>query len=135
MSSKRYHLAQVLGERSLNVSNTKKLAQEIAAYLLETGQLPELDSLMRDIINYRTQKGVVEAKAVSANPLSARDIADIRDILKIEYPQAKQFQLDQDIDPGVLGGVKVDLPGEQLDLTIRAQVNKFKRLTTSGKGA
>jgi len=29
----------------------------------------------------------------------------------------------------------LDMPGEQLDLTVRAQVNKFKRLTTAGEGA
>lgn len=135
MSSTRHHLAQVIGDRSLKVSNFKKLSQEIAAYPLEAGQTAELDSLMRDIINYRAQKGVVEATAVSANPLSTRDVADIRAILKEEYPHAKSFEIDQSRDPEVLGGVKVDLPGEQLDLTIRAQVNKFKRLTTSGKGA
>ena len=135
MSTTRHHLAQVIGERTMHVTNVKKLANEIAAYLLISGGTAELDSLMRDVMAYRAEHGVVEAEAVSVSPLSSKDISDVKNILKHEYPRAKTFTVDQHQDPAVMGGIKLDLPGEQLDLTVRAQVNKFKRLTTSGKGA
>lgn len=135
MSSSRQRLSQVIGQRSLKVSNFDKMAKEIAAYLLETGQTKQLDSLMRDIMNYRAEHGVVEVMATSANPLSKQDINDIRALLKQEYHGSKEYAVDQTIDQQVMGGVKLDMPGEQLDLTIRAKVNQFKRLTTSGEGA
>ena len=135
MSSTRHHLAQVIGERSLKTGNFDLLAKEIAAYLLDNGRTSELDSLMRDIMAYRAEHGVIEVSAVSAHQLSSQDITDIKELLKQEYPQAKSFTVDQESDPDLMGGVKLDLPGEQLDLTVRAQVNKFKRLTTAGEGA
>ena len=135
MSSSRHHLAQLIGDRSLKSGNFKAMAKEIAAYLMDSGHTAELDSLVRDIIAYRAEHGVVEAEAISAHELSALDIADVKAMLKHEYPQAKSFIVDQRQEPELMGGVKLDLPGEQLDLTIRAQVNKFKRITTAGKGA
>ncbi|MGZ6004672.1 MAG: F0F1 ATP synthase subunit delta [Candidatus Saccharimonadales bacterium] len=135
MSSKRHHLAQIIGQRSLKAGNVDKFAQQIAAYLLDSGQVANLDSLMRDVMAYRAEHGVVEVEATSASRLSAEDIADIKAILKQEYPQAKTIDVDQARESEVMGGVKLDMPGEQLDLTVRAQVNKFKRLTTAGKGA
>ena len=135
MSSTRHHLAQVIGQRSLKTDNFNKLAKEIAAYLLDTGRTSELDSLMRDIMSYRAEHGVIEVDAISAHQLSQQDIKDIKVLLKAEYPQAKTFTVDQRQEPEVMGGVKLDMPGEQLDLTVRAQVNKFKRLTTAGEGA
>lgn len=129
--SSRHHLAEVLAERTLHVSDTGALANEVAGYLLLNGQTDQLESLMRDIMAYRAERGVVEATAVSANPLSGQDVEDIKNILKAEYPHAKQFTIDQEQSPEVVGGVKLNLPGEQLDLTVKSQVNKFKRLTTS----
>jgi F0F1-type ATP synthase delta subunit len=129
--SSRHHLAQVLGERTLHNSDTKSLANEVAAYLLQTGHTNELESLMRDIMAYRAERGVVEATATSANPLSSEDLDDINDILKLEFPHAKQVAINQEQQAEVVGGVKLTLPGEQLDLTVKSQVNKFKRLTTS----
>ncbi len=135
MSSSRHHLAQVIGKRSLQAGNFDLLAKEIAAYLLDTGQVNQLDSLMRDIMNYRAEHGVIEVQTSSAHKLSSQDIADIKVLLKSEYPSAKHFTIDQALEPEAMGGIKLDLPGEQLDLTIRAKVNKFKRLTSSGEGA
>ena len=135
MSSTRHHLAQVIAKRSLLTSDLKDLAQEVAAYLLDNGDVASLDSLMRDVINYRASHGVVEVMAVTANPLSDKDMVDINNILKSEYKDSKTFKIDQRQTPDVLGGVKLSLPGEQLDLTVRSKVNKFKRLTTAGKGA
>jgi len=135
MNSTRHHLAEVVGAKSLKISDFHQLAQEIAAYLLDSGQTGQLESLMRDIMAYRSERGVVEATATSAHTLSARDITDIKQILHKEYPAAKSLLVDQTEDTDVIGGVKLDMPGEQLDLTVRAKVNAFKRLTTAGEEA
>ena len=132
MSKSRHHLAEIIGERSLHVDNFKALAKEVAAYLLETGRSDELESLMRDVMAYRAAHGVVEVTTLTAHPLSDQDLVDIRAILKQEYPHAKKFTIDQQQSPEVVGGVLLSMPGEQLDLSVRGTVNKFKRLTLSG---
>lgn len=132
MASKRHHLAEVLGERSLKATDFKTMAKVVAAYLLETGNTAQLEPLMRDIVAYRADHGVVEVEASSAHDLTSQDIKDIRMLLKAEYPASHSFSIDQSQDPNLVGGIKLSLPGQQLDLTVKAQVNKFKRLTTSG---
>ncbi len=133
MSKSRHHLAEVIAERSLKASNTKKLAQEVAAYLLHDGHTADLDSLVRDIMQYRADHGVVEVTAVSSHELDKTVVADIKRLLHDEYPHAKHVTINQHIDPRVVGGVRIDQANEQLDLTTRAKLNKFKRLTGAGK--
>lgn len=129
MTYERHHLAEIIGEKTLHISDSKTLVQEVAAYLLVENHVGELDSLMRDVMNYRAEKGVVEASVISAHELSETDLDDIRDILHEEYPKATTFMLDTRLDPTVVGGVQIKLPGEQLDLTVRDRLNTFKRLT------
>jgi F0F1-type ATP synthase delta subunit len=133
--STEHRLAEVIGARTLHTSDFHQLALELAAYLLDSGQTYELEPLMRDIMAYRAHHGVVEATTVSAHQLSTQDITDIEQILRQEYPRASSLLIDKAEDPNVIGGVKLNMPGEQLDLTVRAKVNTFKRLTTAGEGS
>ena len=129
----RQQLAEIIGERTLSTSNQKALAQEIAAYLLESGQKTNLESLVRDVVEYRARHGVVEATAVSAHRIDDDMFAEIRTILQQRYPDAKRIILNSRIDASVVGGIKVSLPHEQLDMTVREKLDTFKRLTANIK--
>lgn len=129
----RRHLAEVIAERTLHVRDTKHLAQEVAAYLLDTHSTAQIESLIRDIMELRAQKGVVEAVAVSAHELGDEVIADIKRILKQEYPGAQSVHVIRKIDPSVVGGVRVEMANERLDLTVRDKIDTFKRLTAQIK--
>jgi len=129
----RRHLAEVIGERTLQVHDSKKLAKAVAAYLLDTHDTDDLESLIRDIMEYRAQHGVVEAVAVSAHDLSNDAIRDLEAILKKEHPRAKSVHIISRKDPSVVGGVRLQMANEQLDLTIKDRLDEFKRLTASIK--
>lgn len=129
----RRQLAEILGERTLKVSNTKGLAKEIAAYLLETNQSASLESLLRDVMEYRAAHGIIEATATSAYDIDDRVVADIKDILKAAFPEAKRISVVSRIDESVIGGVKVTLANQQLDMTVRDKLDTFKRLTANIK--
>src|SRR5688500_14063793 len=129
----RRHLAEVIGARTLEVHDTKKLAREVAAYLLDTHDSADLESLIRDVMEYRAQHGIVEGVAVSAHELTPNVIKDIEGILKEEFPKAKHVHIISRIDPTVVGGIRVEMANEQLDLTIRDRIDAFKRLTADIK--
>lgn len=129
----RRHLAEVIAERTLHVRDTKKLAREVAAYLLDTGQTAQLESLLRDVMEYRAEHGVVEAQAISAHELTPTVIRELQQILKAEHPQAKSVHVIPKLDPAVVGGVRLQMANEQLDLTVRGKLDTFKRLTTAIK--
>lgn len=111
-----------------------KIATEIAAYLIAERRTAELDSLVRDLAQYRADvDGIVEVEAVSAHPLDASAKADIKAKLKSVYPAAKQIIITEQHDATVLGGVRLELANQQLDVSARAKLNRFKQLTSAGE--
>ena len=129
----RLELADIIGERTLHVESVDTLKGAIAAYLVEESSVDELDSLMRDVLAYRAAHGYVEATLFSAHPLPNNVREDVRELLKTEYPGAKNISLNEAIDPRVIGGVRIELAGRELDLTVQAKLNTFKRLTAARK--
>ncbi len=132
MAISRQDLASVIGEKTLSITDANKLATTIAAYLLEEQRTSELESLIRDIMQYRLDHGIVEAKVVSAHDLPSEIVNDVKLILNQEFPKATRIDIDTELDPAVVGGIRIELPNEQLDMTIEAKLDTFKRLTTGG---
>lgn len=133
MIKSRKDLAEHIGKKTLSIDDREKLINEIAAYLLVENMTAELDSIIRDVMQYRLDNGIVEVIVKSAHELSKDDVDDIYDLLKIEYPSAKSYTVDQFIDPSLVGGVRLEFPGAQLDLSIFSRLNLFKRQVEAGK--
>lgn len=133
MKIARHQIADVLAKRTLAPGfKVADMRREIAAYLLETGRTGELESLLRDIIEIRAEHGVVEVTAASAHSLTPKLETDIKREVRKQYPHAKQIVITEQIDPNVVAGVRLEFPAEQLDLTVRNKLNRFKQLTTAG---
>ncbi len=124
----RKELAEVIGKQTLHISDNKKLVKSVAAYLAQQPKAVDLNSLMRDVMQYRLENGYVEAMAVSAHPLNAHVVSDIKALLREHFPDAKYFRVDTRIDESVVGGVRIELPQENLDLSVKSRLNLFKRL-------
>lgn len=127
----RTQVASVLTKLVKSVGE-KHLAKEVAAYLLEENRTGELDSLLRDVTHQRAEAGIIEVTAVSAHELSPTVTSDIKAQVKRLYPDAKQIIVNERVDLDQIGGVRLELPDRQLDLSVRAKLNKFKQLTTTG---
>lgn len=132
MKTPRTTIARVITDK-LTEEPAKKLSRDVAAYLLESGRVGELDSLLRDVQQQRADAGIVEAIAVSARPLNDKIRADIEARVRSLYPKATKIIISEELDPDVVGGVKIELANEQLDLSIRSKLNRFKQLTAVGE--
>ena len=130
MKTPRHQVAAALAKRSLGSVNEPKFAKEIAAYLLTERRTSELNSLLRDVMQYRADKGIVEVTAHSAHPLTAGVRADIDKQIRTLYTTAKTVIIIERHDPSVVGGIRLELANQQLDLTVRAKLNRFKQLTS-----
>jgi len=133
MKKSRNELSELIGKRTMHVSEYGALVNEIAAYLLMENITSDLDSIMRDVMQYRFEHGIVEATVLSAHELSKVDLDDIDQVLRAEYPSATTYIVDQKIDTSLVGGVKIEFPGAQLDLSIFSRLNLFKRQVEAGK--
>jgi F0F1-type ATP synthase delta subunit len=111
-----------------------KIADEIAAYLIAEKRTAELDSLVRDLAQYRADnEGIVEVEAVSAHPIDSAAKAQIKAKITDIYPTAKKIIITERHDPEVLGGIRLELANQQLDMSARAKLNRFKQLTAVGE--
>lgn len=132
MKTPRTRIAKTIADKALT-GNPKKLSKEVAAYLLSERRANELDSLLRDVQADWAEAGYVEVIASSAHPLSTSVKSDIAKRVQKLYPKAKKIIVTEEHDAEIIGGVKLTLANQQLDLSVEAKLNKFKQLTSSGK--
>lgn len=125
----RHTVAATLAAKSMGNINEKAFSKAIAAYLLAERRTAEIESLIRDIMQYRADNGIVEVIAVSAHPLTAGTRKDIELQIRTVYPKAKQVIITPQHDETVVGGVRLELANQQLDLSVRNKLNRFKQLT------
>lgn len=98
--------------------------QQVAAYLVAAKRTREADLVARDIEAALADRGVVVATVTTAHGLSA----DLRGAVK-QLLGANELHLKEVIDPSVLGGVKISMPGKRYDATVRRKLELLKELT------
>ncbi len=128
MKLARSKLAEVIALKMSNSKDSTRLAREIAAYLITTRRLNDLDSLLRDVIDYRDKHGLTELTITSVNKLASQIK---QDLINLSVPNNKQQRLivNEDQDPTLIGGVRVAIAADRvLDLSIKGKVNQFKQL-------
>jgi F0F1-type ATP synthase delta subunit len=84
---------------------------------------------MRDIQGLWAEQGYINATAISAHPINAGAKAKIRQTVATAYPKAKKIIIDEQHDPAVIAGVRIELADRQLDVSVATKLNKFKQLT------
>ncbi|HEX8182215.1 MAG TPA: F0F1 ATP synthase subunit delta [Candidatus Saccharimonadales bacterium] len=129
MKTPRHTIARALAKQSLTVSDFDSFSSEIAAYLLSERRVGELDSIMRDIMQYRADHGIVEVSTIGAYELDDAVRADITNEVQALYPDAEQVIISHRIDTSVVGGVRLEFANQQLDLSVRNKLNRLKQLT------
>lgn len=115
-----------------HVNDTAQLSREIAAFLISESRESDLESVMRDVMRLRRSQGVLEADVQSAHELDAATLVELTELIRQEFPAAKQVVTDQTIRSELIGGVRIATADEQLDMTVRGKLDTFKRLTHGG---
>ena len=120
-------LAQVAASQQLSALTVKFLS-----LLLERDRLVELAGIVscyRRLLN--EIKGRVEAKVVSADALDPAMVEQLRE--RLRELVGKEVLLQQETDPGLLGGLWVSLEGKVYDGSIRTQLEKMKQRIARGR--
>ena len=132
-------LKPVLINPAFAVEVRKKILKQVAAaeqlteltshfllLLLDRDRLPYLAGIVscyRRLLN--EAKGRVEAKVVSASPLESGRLEQLRD--RLRAISGKEIVWQQETDPGLLGGLMVELEGKIYDGSIRTQLENMKQ--------
>ena len=101
------------------------LAVRFLSLLLERDRLTFLPSILS---RYRRlldeMKGRVEAQVVTTSPLEGAMLDGLREVL--QRISGKEVVLHQDTDPGLIGGVIIQLEGKIYDGSVRTQLEKMR---------
>ncbi len=129
MKYNRLELAQIIYGQTLNSTDTKQLAQEIAAFLLNNNLTDQLDSIIRDVKLIRQQNGILDVKVISRYPINQSMLSSIKNLLKQYYNNVKEILIEPIIDINLIGGVRLEMADSSLDLSMSNQLKSLLSLT------
>lgn len=133
MKPSRHKVASIISQKSLSGNLSRKTIKELAAYLISTGRTNDLSSIMRDVNELWAEEGVIEVQVTTAHKLSPRLIVETNRIVKKTYPRAHKIEIIEQINPDLIGGIKLEFANKQLDLSLRTEIDKFKKVALAGR--
>ena len=116
-------LAAYVAGQLLASGDKKRLIKELAAYLIETGRVRNLNQVVVAIEEALASRGAVVATVTTARPLSPENK---QAIVKQFTPPGAKLYIREQIDPSVIGGFKIELPGSQFDGTVIHKLTTLK---------
>lgn len=120
--SQRRLAAYVAGQLLAN-GDKKHIIKELAAYLIETGRVRDLNQVVAAIEEALASRGAVVATVTTARPLSTENK---QAIVKQFTPTGAKLYIREQIDPSVIGGFKIELPDSQFDGTVIHKLTTLK---------
>lgn len=118
----RRKITEYLADSLVAGASEKDIVTSLAAYLIDTRRTSEIELIIRDIDYQLSVRGIVLANVISAYKLSEETKKAITAMLK-DATGAVSIELEEHVDLAVLGGVRIDIPGSQIDGTIARRLN------------
>ena len=97
----------------------------LAAYLIDSKRVGELELIVRDVEARLAADGTVVVTATSARPLSAVAKEALADLVKRDYGTKSSVVFRETVDAAVIGGVRLATPDKQWDGTIKTKLEKL----------
>ena len=94
--------------------------------LCEKGTLRELSGCARAYrVRYNQAHGILEATATTAVAMTEQQAKSLHE--KLEKLTGKTIDLKTKVDPAVLGGIRLDIEGTELDGTVQNRLASLRR--------
>ena len=121
----RRKLAANITNRLIAGESKQKLLRELAAYLIDSGRTGEAELVIRDVESMLLTSGTAVGTVTTARPLSAGARSDIESFIRGSDQDVKNIVLREHIDETLIAGMKLELPGAQLDTSVKAKLDKI----------
>jgi F0F1-type ATP synthase delta subunit len=95
-----------------------------AAWLAVRGQGRQARYLARDVAQVLADRGYVLAQVTTAQPLSAEARRDVERFIK-DATDGRELELETAVDPGMIGGINIETPGQALDASVRTKLARY----------
>lgn len=121
----RRKLAGNAAARLSSGESKKTVLQELAAYLVDTNRKKEAILIVRDIEAMLLDAGTAVGTVISARPLSSTALQAIELFIKQQNTTVKKVVLREKVDETLIGGIRLELPGHQLDASVKAKLEQL----------
>jgi len=101
----------------------KAVLRDVAAYLIDSRRTSEATLVVRDIEAMLLDAGTAIGTVTSARTLSRDSIGRIETFIKANDARITRVVLRESIDENLIGGFKIELPGAQLDASVKAKLD------------
>lgn len=100
------------------------LTKNFLGVLAQNRRLSELPAMIRAFNTIAAaQRGEVTAEVTSAHPLSAAQLASLKD--KLTAREGRTVKLQTSVDPDLLGGLVVTIGSKRIDGSIKTRLNSL----------
>jgi F-type H+-transporting ATPase subunit delta len=104
--------------------------QNLLRTVIDNGRLvalPEIAAQFHALVNARS--GVSDATVYSAFPIDAGQLAEV--VASLEKRFARKLNAKVEVDPGLIGGIRVVVGDEVLDTSVKARLEQMKVALTA----
>ena len=109
-------------------ATTKKIAETLAAYLIENRATRDMELYLYDIrAELEERFGLVAADVKSAKEITATLEKQIADFIK-KTTNAKQVEVIKTVDKDLIGGVVISTTDAELDMSIQSKLPKLRSI-------
>ena len=105
-------------------TDRREALREAASWLVAHGKTRQARYLVRDVAQVLADRGYVFARITTARPMSAHAKQEVEKFIRSQTG-AKSIELVDAVDPGVIGGARIEIPGAELDSTVRTKLARF----------
>jgi F-type H+-transporting ATPase subunit O len=89
-------------------------------------ELPKVAAAYASLMKAR--RGQVDAKIISAEPLTASQLKDVEQAVSGQVPEGKTVLLEAVVDPTIVGGLQVQIGDQFLDLSVRSRIEEIAKM-------
>jgi F-type H+-transporting ATPase subunit delta len=117
-------LERILGD---DVSGAQR---NLLALMIRRGRFEQLPAVIREFGRlYRQREGIVEATVTAASALDAAELESLQ--ARLESLTGARVELEQAVDPAVLGGVVVRVGDQLIDGSVRGRLERLRNDLTN----
>jgi F-type H+-transporting ATPase subunit delta len=122
----RRKIAQRVATRIATGDTLDDITKELGAFLIDQRRTKEADLIVRDVETLLLTRGIVLVTAISARELSNETKSSIETLVKQAHTDVISVYIREVIDESVIAGVRIELPDQIMDTTVRAKLDRLQ---------
>ena len=113
------YAASALSDSSIK---REELVTMLAAWLKDSKHSRQATYLVQDIAKILAENGYMYVTVTTAHELSPATHQSIEDFLKEQYGNTVQLEVNEVVNPKIIGGIHLDTPHGSLDATVKSKL-------------